>query len=304
MTNTTKQAIMGTMRIPFLVLTPACVVLGVAATAWSGKTLNLWYLILAAIGALAAHISVNALNEYFDFKSGLDFNTQKTPFSGGSGVLPSHPEKSHLGLITGLVAFAATGLIGIYFIFVWGWGILPLGLAGLAIIALYTTWITKNTFLCLVAPGLGFGPLMVMGTAFVLTGSYSMTAFIASLVPFFLVSNLLLLNQFPDVEPDKEIGRRHLPIAIGTRASAWIYAIFMACTYAAVIYGYLAGLFHWAGLLALGSAVLAFPTIRGVLKHSQSIPALIPYMGKNVVITIFTPVLLAIGLFLGRFLGA
>ena len=75
-----------------------------------------------------------------------------------------------------------------------------LGLAGLLLVFGYTIWFTRDPYLCLIAPGLGFGPFMVMGTHFVLTGNYAWTAFIASLIPFFLVSNLLLLNQFPDVD--------------------------------------------------------------------------------------------------------
>jgi hypothetical protein len=48
--------------------------------------------LLIFIGALFAHISVNTLNEYFDFKSGLDLTANKTPFSGGSGALPNTPD--------------------------------------------------------------------------------------------------------------------------------------------------------------------------------------------------------------------
>ena len=51
-----------------------------------------------------AHTSVNALNEYQDFKSGLDLITVKTPFSGGTKSLPENPQKAHLALITGLVS--------------------------------------------------------------------------------------------------------------------------------------------------------------------------------------------------------
>lgn len=50
---------------------------------------------------------------------------------------------------------------------------------------------------------------MVMGTHFALTGEYSATAGLASLVPFFLVSDLLLLNQFPDVEPIEPVQCAH-----------------------------------------------------------------------------------------------
>jgi len=289
MDNTLKEVIFGPMRLPFLVLTPACVMLGAATAYWSGTPLNFCYLSLAFIGALAAHISVNALNEYQDFESGLDFNTEPTPFSGGSGTLPKNPDKSHVALITGIISVTVTALIGVYFLHVRGFWLLPLGLLGLMTIVAYTKWLTKNPFLCLVAPGLGFGPLMVMGTDFVLTGTYSWTSLVASLVPFFLVSDLLLLNQFPDVEADKNVGRHHFPIAIGRKASVTLYVTFLGGAYATVIIGYIAGKLPLEGFLALGSIIFAIPTAK-----------LIPYMGRNVVVIILTPVLLAIGLFIGQ----
>jgi len=267
---------------------------------WSGSEINLFYLFLAFVGAVSAHISVNALNEYDDFKSGLDFNTRRTPFSGGSGTLPQRPEKAHVALITGLVTMAATAFIGVYFVWVRGPWILPLGVLGLITIAVYTKWLTRIPLVCLIAPGLGFGPLMVMGTHFALTGSYSWTAFVASLVPFFLVSDLLLLNQFPDVEADRGIGRNHLPIAIGRKRSVTIYGVFLAGAYVSIILGYLAGVLPLGSLVALASIVLAVTTVRGAARYADDIPKLIPYMGRNVVINIVTPVLLAISLFVCR----
>ena len=300
MTKTDQTVIFGPMRLPFLILPPACVALGAGTAVWSGSEINLLYLVLAFVGAVSAHISVNALNEYDDFKSGLDFNTRRTPFSGGSGTLPQRPDKAHVALITGLVALATTAIIGIYFVFVRGPWILPLGVLGLITIAAYTKWLTRNPFFCLIAPGLGFGPLMVMGTHFALTGSYSWTAFVASLVPFFLVSDLLLLNQFPDVEADRGIGRSHLPIVIGRKASVTIYGVFLAGAYASIVLGYLAGVLPLSSLVALVSIALAVTTVRGAARYANDIPQLIPYMGRNVVINILTPVLLAISLFVGR----
>ena len=300
MSNTYREAILGPMRLPFLVLNPACVGLGAAIAAWSGSEISIFYLILTFIGAVSAHISVNALNEYSDFKSGLDFTTKPTPFSGGSGTLPKAPEKAHFALITGLITFAITALIGIYFLWVRGLWLLPLGVLGLFIIVTYTGWLTKNPFFCLIAPGLGFGPLMVMGTAFVLSGSYSWTSFVASLVPFFLVSDLLLLNQFPDMEADKGVGRRHIIIVMGKKAGVRVYGVFLAGAFAAIIFGYLLGLLPLGSLLALAALVIAIPTVIGVSKYTDDIPKLMPYMGRNVVINILTPVLLAIGLFISR----
>jgi 1,4-dihydroxy-2-naphthoate octaprenyltransferase len=272
--------------------------LGAATAAWSGAEIDLHYLALAFVGAVASHIGVNALNEYHDFTSGLDFNTQPTPFSGGSGTLPKNPDKAHVALITGLISLVVIVIVGIYFLSVRGLWLLPVGLLGIVTIVAYTKWITKNPFFCLIAPGLGFGPLMVMGTDFALSGSYSWASFVASLVPFFLVSNLLLLNQFPDVEADKGVGRHHFPIAIGRESSVRLYVMFLVGAYLAIIFGYITGSLPLTGFLALGSIVIAVPTVKGVARFANDVDRLIPYMGRNVVIIILTPVLLAIGLFI------
>ncbi len=298
MTRDTSWAVLfGPMRLPFLVLAPACVVLGVATAKFTGTVLNPLQVVIVFLGGLAAHVSVNALNEYNDFKTGLDLRTNPTPFSGGSQTLPRNPGKAHVALATGLTALAVAALVGIYFLTVRGWGLLPLGILGLLVIAAYTPLMTRDPVLCLVAPGMGFGTFMVMGADYALSGTYTWTAFFASLVPFFLVSDLLLLNQFPDVEADASIGRKHLLIVLGRRSSAAVYALFLAGAYLAVITGYLLDFLPVQGLLALLTLPLAFSAARGASRHAESVPDLIPFLGQNVVINLATPVLLAIGLF-------
>ncbi|WP_197475205.1 prenyltransferase, partial [Oleiphilus sp. HI0079] len=79
-----RTAVLQATRPPFLILTPACVFLGASIAFAEQAVFSNVDFALVLIGAMAAHISVNTLNEYFDFKSGLDLNTNKTPFSGGS----------------------------------------------------------------------------------------------------------------------------------------------------------------------------------------------------------------------------
>lgn len=293
-----RQDLLGPMRLPFLVLPPVCVALGAGTAVWTGTRINIFHLVLVFVGAMAAHISVNALNEYFDFRSGLDLRTQPTPFSGGSGTLPARPQAARVALTTGLVSLGIAALVGIYFLFVRGLDLLPLGLLGLVVIVIYTPWLTRNALLCLVAPGLGFGTLMVMGTDFCLSGTYTWPAFFASLVPFFLVSNLLLLNQFPDVEADRSIGRRHLPIIAGPRASSLVYAALLLGAYLSIVVGWILGTLPAWGLLGLLTLPLAVRTSMGAYHYGGQIERLVPYLGQNVLIVILTPALLAIGLFL------
>ncbi len=290
------KTLLGPMRLPFLVLPPACVLLGIGTALWREGEISVLHAIVAFVGAVAAHISVNALNEYYDFKSGLDARTLPTPFSGGSGTLQARPEAARSALVTGLATLVLVALIGIYFLFVWGLALLPLGLLGLVLVYTYTNWLTRSPLLCLIAPGLGFGTLMVMGTDYVLSGSYTWTAFIASLVPFFLVSNLLLLNQFPDVEADESVGRRHYPIVIGRRASSLIFGAFLLGTYLAVVVGWALDLLPTAALLGLLTLIIAVPVGIGAYRYADDVEKLMPSLGLNVLLTVLTPILVAVGL--------
>ena len=288
-------------RPQFLLLTPVCFCIGVGTAAWVEGGLGYlpWgYAVVAFVGALFAHVATNILNDYFDFTSGLDLMTHPTPFSGGSGILPQGLMSPTKAFIFGVISLGITAAVGIFFLTVRGWGLLPLGLLGVLLVIVYTPWVTKKPSLCLIAPGLGFGPLMVMGTHYVLTGRYDGVALLASLVPGLLVSNLLLLNQFPDVEADAAASRRHLPIVIGRTASARVYAAIALGTYLWVAAAWVLGYFPPGTLIALLLLPLAVATIRGVMKNAEQIERLVPYLAKNVIYTLITPLLLGIGFML------
>lgn len=290
---------LGPMRVSFLVLTPACVVLGLGTAIWSGADINPLYFVLALIGAIASHVSVNAFNEYFDFKSGLDFKTVRTPFSGGSGTLPANPGLARQALATAIGSAVIVCAVGLFFVRVWGLAIVPVGVLGVLVVIAYTPWLAHNPFLCLIAPGLGFGTLMVVGTHFVLTGEYSWPPVVASFVPFFLVSNLLLLNQFPDVEADRSVGRRNYPILVGRRASSIIYGLFLLLTFVSIVVGVVFEFLPRMSLIALVMAVPSIAAFVGAYRFADDMERLAPFLGINVLINILTPVLVAVGLIVG-----
>ena len=283
------------IRAPFLLLSLVLVLIGGAAALRDG-VFHATRLALAAVGLVAAHVAVNLLNELSDHATGIDQHTRRTPFSGGSGTLPADAAMARPALITACTAFAVAAFTGLYFIFLRGLVLLPIGVLGLALLFVYTPWLTRSPLLCLIAPGLGFGPLMVLSVHIALAGQYSWTAFIASLVPFFLVSDLLLLNQFPDVEADRSIGRKHFPILIGRRRSSLIYGAFLLLAYVTIILGVVFSLLPPWSLLGLLTAALAVPVAVNAYRHADDIPRLIPSMGLNVVINLLTPTLVAIGL--------
>ena len=289
---------LGVMRLDYIYLDVGCVMLATAAAIYTHGRVNLLYLLLAFVGGATAHISVNALNEYLDFRSGLDFTTNKTPFSGGTGTLPNRPDLAPIALAIAVVGLCITIVIGLYFWLVRGWPIVPLGLVGLLLILTYTTWITHLPALTLINTGTGFGLLMVTGTYYVLTGAFSWPAFFAALPPFFLGNNLQLLNQFPDVEADKAAGRRNLPILLGRRAGSVVFGLNVLATYVSLLAGVGLGYLPPATLLGLLILPMGVAAVRGVRRHADNVPKLVPFMGFNVLLNVVTPVLMAVGLFL------
>jgi len=293
---------LGPARADFLWMDVACVLLGVGTSITTQRQINPWYVLVAFVGALAAHVAVNALNEYFDFKSGLDLASERTPFSGGSGTLRDHPEIARAALGMGLGALAVAGIIGLFFVWKVGWGLLPLGILGLVTIVLYTPWITHVPLLSLLATGFGFGLLMINGVNYVLTGHYTWPSFFGSLVMFFQGNALLLLNQYPDVEADKSVGRRNLPIVAGRRASSYVYGVLLMAIYASLLVGVVLKILPWPSLILLVTFPLAVMTAAGVRRHADDLPGLMRFLGYNAMLNVVNPALVGLGLVLAAIL--
>ena len=290
------SVILESARARFLLLTPICVFLGASIASHNGAIINYPMLIITFIGALLAHISVHLLNEYSDFKSGLDLQTQKTPFSGGSGALPKSPQALQSVLVAGLISLLATILIGLYLMAKIGLGLLPFGLLGVLIIVTYTDWLNKSPLLCLIAPGLGFGLLMVLGTQYVLEQQFYEWGLLVALVPFFLYNNLLLLNQYPDIHPDRASGRRHLTIAYGIEAGHFAYGLNLIAIVTLIVVGVFTGLLPTLSLITLISLPLALIALKGAIKYGEAMGEHPQYLASNVIMSLVTPILLGISL--------
>lgn len=277
------------LRLPFLILTPVCLFFAVAITLYEGYSIDCSTLILIVIGALSAHISVNTFNEYFDFKSGLDFKTTKTPFSGGSGALTSNPEAAPRVKFIAIASLLVTIAIGFYFIRLVGWEIILFGLPGIIIILTYTGPINKHYFLCLIAPGIGFAFLMTAATHFILSGQNSALDWLLILLPFFLINNLLLINQIPDIDADRGVGREHFPIKFGIEKSLQLYLLQLllaaiTIVVAVKIYDLPSLILYTLAPLSLGLVVAS-----GIYKYQQSLTRYTAFLALNVVIVLLTP---------------
>jgi len=285
-------------RPQFLLLSVVLVLLGTAVS-WNAGYFDGLRFVLTFIGLLLTHTSVNVLNDYFDYRSGIDLQTSRTPFSGGSGILSGGLLKPESVYKFGVGCLLIALPIGIYLTLISGWKLLPLIIFGGFVIYFYTSYLTKWLIGELWA-GLGLGVLPVLGTYFVQTGSYSLEAFAASVAPGFLTANLLLLNEFPDVEADKKAGRFHLVIALGRRKASRLYAGLCVMTYLWIVGGVVLKLMPPLSLIALASIPFAAKAVRAAVKHYDNPAALISALRANVIAVLATDALLAFGYFLSN----
>ena len=291
------KGIITIIRIPFLMLSLILGILG-AAVAWYemrqfGSMFNIGYAFLATVGLLIAHAAVNIFNDYFDAKSGLDYIITRTPFSGGSGATPDGLLTIKEDLWLGIICFVLLIPIGLFFLLKTGWMLLPLLVLAALLIVFYTPLILKMGYPEWSA-GLGLGILPVLGAYFVHSGQYSATAFIASMPSYFLVHNLLLLNEFPDAEADVRVNRRTLPIFIGKKGAACLFSVFTIFVYLWIILAVVGQYMPWTTLISLISLPLAIQVIKGSFHYDER-KKFLTVMKKNVQLMLLTQALLAAG---------
>jgi 1,4-dihydroxy-2-naphthoate octaprenyltransferase len=283
----------GVARAPFLLLPPTLVASGAAAASWDGR-FSWLHTMMALIGLVALHMAVNILNEWSDMRTGIDLETERTPFSGGSGTLPGGGMGLQTALIFGL-ACAAVGLaIGIWFVPRIGTALIPIMVLGAICVLAYTDALARMG-IGEIAAGFGLGSGPVIGTALVQDGSWSRAAIAASIPAFFMTFNLLFLNEFPDEKADRKGGRKNLVILLGRRRAAMVYAAAAIATPLSIAVAVVIGWLPPPTLIGALPSLLLVKPLQWAFGDTD-LPVPIPAMGANVAWNLATNTFVAVGL--------
>lgn len=292
------------LRIPFLSLPAIFVPLGITVALLDGY-FNLVYGILTLIGIVCIHASVNVLNDYFDFKSGIDTATTPTPFSGGSRVLPENLLTPRSVLIGGIILLAIGSLIGLYFLYIFNFPPLLIALISIAII----TSVAYSPVLSKIGVGevfvfLNFGPLLFTGVYYIQSGGLISTeAIVVGSIVGLMTTGILYINQFPDTDADKSKGRFHLVARLGKKRAAGIYKYIVNASYVIIILGIVTFTIPPTTIIAL-ITIPKFRVANTILqKEYEKIMELIPAMGNTVMGTIQSGILLLVGYLIWYFLS-
>jgi 1,4-dihydroxy-2-naphthoate octaprenyltransferase len=291
----------GVARAPFLLLPFTLVAVCAAAAAYDDRA-SVLASVLALVGLVALHAAVNAFNEASDMRSGIDLQTTRTPFSGGSGTLPSGAIPVREAVWVGAIGSAIGLAVGVYFLTQVGWwpliGVMALG----AVAVLIYTQVFARTGVGEIFAGLGLGLLPVVGTALVQGGTIGPAAWAAGVPAFLMTFNLLLLNEFPDEAADRAGGRLNLVLLLGRRGAALVYVAAAVGTPAIIAAAVLGGWFPALALLGCLPFWFAVPAVRwAASRPGDAVP--VPALAGNVIWNLGTNALTAAGLGLAAALG-
>jgi 1,4-dihydroxy-2-naphthoate octaprenyltransferase len=267
------------IRIRFLLASVIAVSVGLALNWWQNSTIEPFDAVLTFAGVMALHASVDLLNDFWDFKRGIDTKTPKTKMSGGTGVLPEGLLKPSSVYRAGIAFLVIGSAIGAYFVITDG--IIIAAILGFAILSIYF-YSTK-----IVDSGLGEffvavkGSMIVLGTFFIQSGQITIESILAGIVVGSLSSLVLFIASFPDHDADKSKGRKTLVIAVGKQKATKLFWIFPFVSYGVIILGVSLNLFPIIALITFLSIPLMIKSGFGLKKNFDSVEKLIPYMSST-----------------------
>ena len=253
------------IRVKFLLASVIAVSLGLSLAWHSGHPIDILHAILTFAGVISLHARVDLLNDYWDFKRGIDTKTKRTKMSGGTGVLPEGLLTPKSVYIVGIAFLILGAIIGIYFVIIFGITIgLILGFAILSVI-FYSTkivnWGLAEVFVTIK------GTLIIIGTYYIQSQSIDDFTILAGIVVGVLSSLVLFVTSIPDHDVDKEKGRRTLIIIFGKANAVKTFLIFPILAYGIIIYGVVSGLFPIYSLIVL----LAKPFLIMAILHLKDL---------------------------------
>jgi 1,4-dihydroxy-2-naphthoate octaprenyltransferase len=289
---------LGVARAPFLALPITLIASGSAASAFDGA-FSWSRTLVALVGLVSLHIAVNALNEASDMRTGIDLNTERTPFSGGSGTLPAGNLSERTARLVGYGGFLIGATCGAWFLRQVGTGLIPIFVVGAVCVLAYTE-VLARLGVGEIAAGFGLGALPILGTAMVQDGTLGPAAIAVSIPAFLMTFNLLLLNEFPDEDADRKGGRRHLVILLGRKGAALVYAMAALATPLSILAGIALEVLPVTAALGLLPSLLLVQPLRWAFGNPKE-PVPIPGLGANVQWNLGTNTVLAISFLLALY---
>jgi 1,4-dihydroxy-2-naphthoate polyprenyltransferase len=202
---------------------------------------HFWRWLLVAVGLVLAHAANNLLNDYTDYMRGVDQDNYYRAQYGPQPLVHGLMSKREL-LTYASVTGALAALCGLALVISTGW--ITLILMGLgAFFVLFYTWPLKYIALGEIAVLIVWGPLMIGGGYYAITGVWDANAVMAGLPYALGVTGVIFGKHIDKCEMDRAKKIRTLPVLLGEETSRYAVLFMLALQYFLVLYLILAGVF-------------------------------------------------------------
>lgn len=230
---------------------------------------HLLHFALVVVGVTVNHFGLNLVDDVLDYRHAVDLQKgeEKNFFTGGSGVLPDGLLRDTQMLKAAGLCFTTAAAIGAYLTYACGWPVLVLGLFGMFCSIFYTVPPIRFGYRGFgeLALLINFGPVIVLGSYYVQAQAFDWEPLIASLVPGFMMWSMIIINEIPDYETDRQGGKWNLVARYGRKAGAVLYCTGIATAYGILMIGsWVQALspFAVAGLISLPFAIKSFKVMK------------------------------------------
>jgi len=204
-----------------------------SALAISINNFYLAYSIAALICAVLIQIGTNFTNDLYDHLKGADNKKRKGPQRAlASGLISVNEMKWGITFTFGL-----SFLVGLYLVYSAGWVILVIGIISIAAGFVYTAGPFPLAY-----NGLGdvfvfifFGVVGTMGTYYLHTTEFTFLSFLISLSVGAVTTNILVVNNFRDIDEDKAAGKNTLAVFIGRSFTRLEFILLLVFCYLVLI---------------------------------------------------------------------
>lgn len=261
-------------------------------------SINMALFLTMLLACLLIQAATNMINEYFDYKRGLD--TAESVGIGGTIVRDGVKPKVILNLAFAFMGIAT--LLGVYISMNSSWWLALVGTICMSVGYLYTggPFPISSTPFGELAAGFFMGMIIILISFFIQTGTVTSTSILISIPIMILVGAINMSNNIRDLDGDKKNGRRTLPILLGRKNAIKFLAVLFIISYVWIIALSFMGIASWWSLLVLVSVPKAVQAIIGFIGKSEPIQ-MMPAMKATAQTNTFFGFLLSIGIFIGYF---
>jgi 1,4-dihydroxy-2-naphthoate octaprenyltransferase len=227
-----------------------------SALAYAENSFNPLAALIALLCAVLIQIGTNFVNDLYDYLRGSDSPTRLGPERAlTSGWLTAR--EMRIGII---IVFGTAFVLGLYLVSLGGWIVLAIGIASIVAGIAYTAGPFPLAY-----NGLGdafvfifFGIIGTVGTYYVQAMKFTSLSFLSAIPVGALVTNILIVNNYRDIEEDKKNNKKTLAVILGRNLSRIEFIFLLALSYLTPIviyFYYLPNLFLFLPFLTLPLAI-------------------------------------------------